>query len=177
MADGWVGHALAAALRYLITPSSDAPQDNIPFSFTDAIPSVNEVKPSTWNLLSGLPLFSPAPSSVMIVGQSSSALVTLIELANQFSPEFLLVLLFCSVVGIVTLMLYIITKILLFLCRPVRRYLFGTETPQQADLSQLSDAARQVYALVQLQNPGLFAQSPVPINTPRRNRAPNSRRR
>ena len=74
-------------------------------------------------------------------------------------------------------MLYIVVKALLFVCRPVRRYFAGTETQQQADLSQLSDAARQVYALVQLQNPGLFAQSPVPINTPRRNRAPNSRRR
>ena len=177
MADGIVGHALATALRYLATLSSESTQDNYPFSFTDAVPSINDVKPSTWSFFNNFPSFSPPSSSVVVVGQSSSALITLIELANQFSPEFLLILLFCGVVGILTFILYIVVKALLFMCRPVRRYFAGTETQQQADLSQLSDAARQVYALVQLQNPGLFAQSPVPINTPRRNRAPNSRRR
>ena len=90
MADGIVGHALATALRYLATLSSESTQDNYPFSFTDAVPSINEVKPTTWSFFNNLPSFSPPSSSVVVVGQSSSALITLIELANQFSPEFLL---------------------------------------------------------------------------------------
>ena len=176
MAEGVLGHALAAAFTYFLTPTPESAQGPHPYTSPEPTNPIAETKVPSWNFFHN---WYPTPPSTpfVVIGQPSSALATLIELANQFSPELLLMLIFCGVVGIIALILYLVVKSLLFIIRTARKYLFGTITPTQNDLSQLSDAARQVYALVQLQNPGLFAQSPVPINTPRRNRTSNNRRR
>ena len=177
MAEGILGHALAAAFRHFLIPASESTPQSYPSSFPDATPITHtDTKSPVWNLFN-LRSSSATSPPLVVMGQTSSSFVTLIELANQFSPEFLMILMFCGVVGIVAFTLYLFIKILSFVSRPIKRYLFGQDTSSQADLSQLSDAARQVYALVQLQNPGLFAQSPVPINTPRRTRASTRNRR
>ena len=179
MADGLFSHVLAVALKYLVYPSTDAPRDPFATPFTDVAPpsAITDDKPSVWNWTHYVTSSAASSKPVVVIGQHSPALITLVELADQYSPELLLILMFCGVVGTATLILYFIFKILTTAFHAVRRHLFGYDTRHQADLSQLSDAARQVYALVQLQNPGLFAQSPVPINTPRRNRTQNNRRR
>ena len=178
MAESLLGQALVALFHHLVPRSHDFKEPSI-HQLPELPPVFNaaEFLSSVWGRPFTNLFNSPPTPPIVLFGDHSPSLVTLIELAHQLSPEVLLVLILCGIVFLLMFISYVILSIFRKIVRTVRRYLFGYDLSHQADFAQLSDAARQVYALVQLQTPGLFAQSPVPILTPRRNRHTNTHRR
>ena len=123
-----------------------------------------------WDIVSPM-LAQPTPRPVVVLGESPSAFVGLLDLAHKISPELVISFFF---VGIVTTVAFLMYMIFLFgrilfrlVTSPCKRRSETTRIP----FEHLSETAQQVYEYVRAQNPDLFVNGPdPPAHTHRRTR-------
>ena len=109
-------------------------------------------------------LAQPTPRPVVVLGESPSAFVGLLDLAHKISPELVITFFFIGVVCTVAFLLYItfvaLRALIQLMTSPCRR----RPEPSRIPFDRLSETAQQVYEYVRAQNPELFANGPDPPN-------------
>ena len=126
---------------------------------------------SSWDLLtlweSVSHLVHATPRPVVVLGDSPTAFVTLLDLAHKLSPELVITIFFIGIVCIVAFVCYVSFHIIRVLIRLLTTPCRRRSAPARVPFEQLSETAQQVYAYVRAQNPELFANGPDPPTPPR----------
>ena len=118
---------------------------------------------------------STSASPVVVLGESSSAFLCLLDLAHKLSPEVVITLFFFGIVFSLTVVLYLLVCICKLIFCLLRRVCRASPPPPTSSYENLSETARQVFDYVRLQNPDLFVnmtgvpspRGPIPVPAPR----------